>query len=73
MSPYECVCSIFFQCRELYFCVKEAMDKAAARNNGKVPGKGDYVSSDFNIYSVLCLEIRIELVIMVDWSVEELI
>jgi hypothetical protein len=26
------------QCRELYFCVKEAMEKAAARNNGKVPG-----------------------------------
>ncbi|XP_029633967.1 MAP kinase-activating death domain protein isoform X5 [Octopus sinensis] len=26
------------KCRELYFCVKETMDKAAARNNGKVPG-----------------------------------
>lgn len=27
-----------FQCRELYFCVKESMEKAAARNNGKLPG-----------------------------------
>ncbi|KAL5007708.1 hypothetical protein ScPMuIL_016514 [Solemya velum] len=26
------------KCRDLYFCVKEAMEKAAARNNGKVPG-----------------------------------
>jgi len=26
------------KCRELYFCVKEAMEKAAARNNGKIPG-----------------------------------
>ncbi|XP_063401019.1 MAP kinase-activating death domain protein-like isoform X5 [Mytilus trossulus] len=25
------------KCRELYFCVKEAMEKAASRNNGKVP------------------------------------
>ncbi|XP_060069151.1 MAP kinase-activating death domain protein-like isoform X2 [Ylistrum balloti] len=26
------------KCRELYFCVKEAMEKAAARNNGKIAG-----------------------------------
>ncbi|XP_062621255.1 MAP kinase-activating death domain protein-like isoform X1 [Saccostrea cucullata] len=26
------------KCRELYFCVKESMEKAAARNNGKLPG-----------------------------------
>ncbi|GAB1600655.1 MAP kinase-activating death domain protein-like isoform X7 [Argonauta hians] len=26
------------KCRELYFCVKETMDKTAARNNGKFPG-----------------------------------
>lgn len=30
---------VTFQCKELYFCVKDAMEKAAARNNGKVPGK----------------------------------
>ncbi|XP_064633994.1 MAP kinase-activating death domain protein-like isoform X3 [Lineus longissimus] len=26
------------KCRELYYCVKEAMEKAATRNNGKIPG-----------------------------------
>ncbi|XP_050410636.1 MAP kinase-activating death domain protein isoform X2 [Patella vulgata] len=26
------------KCKELYFCVKEAMEKAAARNSGKLPG-----------------------------------
>ncbi|WAR01209.1 MADD-like protein, partial [Mya arenaria] len=26
------------KCRELYFCVKEAMEKAAMRNNSKIPG-----------------------------------
>ncbi|KAH3890104.1 hypothetical protein DPMN_014175, partial [Dreissena polymorpha] len=26
------------KCRELYYCVKEAMEKAAARNNSKIPG-----------------------------------
>ncbi|KAL4225762.1 hypothetical protein ACF0H5_016451 [Mactra antiquata] len=26
------------KCRELYFCVKEAMEKAANRNNSKIPG-----------------------------------
>ncbi|XP_064600002.1 MAP kinase-activating death domain protein-like isoform X3 [Liolophura sinensis] len=27
------------KCRELYFCVKESMEKAASRNNGKLPGQ----------------------------------
>ncbi|XP_070200468.1 MAP kinase-activating death domain protein-like isoform X4 [Littorina saxatilis] len=26
------------KCRELYFCVKEAMEKAASRNSGRIPG-----------------------------------
>ncbi|XP_067655848.1 MAP kinase-activating death domain protein-like isoform X1 [Haliotis asinina] len=26
------------KCRELYFCVKESMEKAASRNTGKLPG-----------------------------------
>lgn len=26
------------QCRELYFCVKEAMEKAASRNSARLPG-----------------------------------
>jgi len=26
------------KCKELYFCVKDAMEKAAARSNGKIPG-----------------------------------
>ncbi len=32
-----------FQCKELYFCVKDSMEKAAARNNGKVPGKMAFI------------------------------
>ncbi|ELU16417.1 hypothetical protein CAPTEDRAFT_163503 [Capitella teleta] len=26
------------KCKELYFCVKDSMEKAAARNNGRIPG-----------------------------------
>ncbi|XP_023933689.1 MAP kinase-activating death domain protein-like, partial [Lingula anatina] len=26
------------KCKELYFCVRESMEKAALRNNGKIPG-----------------------------------
>ncbi|WAR01174.1 MADD-like protein [Mya arenaria] len=32
------------KCRELYFCVKEAMEKAAMRNNSKIPGVGEIPS-----------------------------
>lgn len=36
---------MLFQCKELYFCVKDAMEKAAARNNGRVPGKQQQLSN----------------------------
>lgn len=28
----------FFKCRDLYFAIKEAMEKAAARMKGQLPG-----------------------------------
>ena len=31
-------CSSWFQCKELYFTVKDAMEKAATRNHGKATG-----------------------------------
>lgn len=34
-----------FQCKDLYFCVKEAMERAAVRNSGRVPGKAAFVST----------------------------
>lgn len=38
LANWKFTCISIFQCRELYFCVKESMEKAAARNNGKLPG-----------------------------------
>ncbi|XP_060556933.1 MAP kinase-activating death domain protein-like isoform X2 [Ruditapes philippinarum] len=46
------------KCRELYFCVKEAMEKAATRNNSKIPAdwgkpkKGPELGGEFPVQDV---------------------